>query len=562
MKFVCDRCQTRYSIADDKVRQKILKIRCKTCENVITVRDASATAAAPPPPPMSRPPMGPVAVPEWYVAINGSQTGPHSRQDAARRVIACGPVEEIYIWKDGFDGWKDPKDVPPIAQEMSALRSRSQPPLPSLGRSAMSPPPSDGKVSLGRIVPSRAVIPVAAGRGQSAALATKPAPLSPAGPMIDEEGFEQEDRTQIQPLDTALMMAEGSTAMGSRAPSAVPTAAPIPSWPSAKAQLPAAARVSLPMAMGASSSPPPQAFGTLFEDIGLTPPGTPVGAAAGGVFFPPGQISAPATSAESGLSKLAGLPGFLGRHPALKFVTAGAVVVGLLIAAAIVTIRGPADNRVVAPGELSSPAPVAMDDDPEKRAREAAEARFRSTVGGADEAPPAQKLAINIGPERTHARRLLPRPSTSRPALAPQAVAPPPVAAMTAEQEAVSKRFGQGERRVASVSSVAHVPTRAEARTPVSEGDLHSVVTRKENQTALKICYDRALRRDQRLRQGRIDVTVSVGASGAVKSVMVSAPPEFASVESCIRTSVRRWAFPTNTEEYATTFPLILQAGQ
>ena len=40
MKFVCERCQTRYSIADEKVRGKILKVRCKSCQNVITVREA------------------------------------------------------------------------------------------------------------------------------------------------------------------------------------------------------------------------------------------------------------------------------------------------------------------------------------------------------------------------------------------------------------------------------------------------------------------------------------------------------------------------------------------
>lgn len=39
MKFLCDRCRTRYSIADDRVRGKILKIRCKNCANVITVRE-------------------------------------------------------------------------------------------------------------------------------------------------------------------------------------------------------------------------------------------------------------------------------------------------------------------------------------------------------------------------------------------------------------------------------------------------------------------------------------------------------------------------------------------
>src|SRR5438876_1103349 len=42
MKFLCDRCKTKYSIADEKVRRKILKIRCKNCTNIITVRDPDA----------------------------------------------------------------------------------------------------------------------------------------------------------------------------------------------------------------------------------------------------------------------------------------------------------------------------------------------------------------------------------------------------------------------------------------------------------------------------------------------------------------------------------------
>src|ERR1700759_1902968 len=39
VKFLCDRCKTRYSIGDARVRGKILKIRCKNCANVITVRE-------------------------------------------------------------------------------------------------------------------------------------------------------------------------------------------------------------------------------------------------------------------------------------------------------------------------------------------------------------------------------------------------------------------------------------------------------------------------------------------------------------------------------------------
>src|SRR6476660_9204272 len=46
MKFVCDRCQTKYSIADDRVRGKVLKVKCKTCANLITVREARQPSVA------------------------------------------------------------------------------------------------------------------------------------------------------------------------------------------------------------------------------------------------------------------------------------------------------------------------------------------------------------------------------------------------------------------------------------------------------------------------------------------------------------------------------------
>jgi|GEM_PF-6317403 len=60
MKFHCDRCKTRYSIADERVRGKILKIRCKNCSAVITVREGmdsagSGKGAAAPKPGADRP---------------------------------------------------------------------------------------------------------------------------------------------------------------------------------------------------------------------------------------------------------------------------------------------------------------------------------------------------------------------------------------------------------------------------------------------------------------------------------------------------------------------------
>ncbi len=50
MKIICDNCATKYSIADEKVRGKVFKIRCKKCSHIIVVRGAEQEA----PPPLHR----------------------------------------------------------------------------------------------------------------------------------------------------------------------------------------------------------------------------------------------------------------------------------------------------------------------------------------------------------------------------------------------------------------------------------------------------------------------------------------------------------------------------
>src|SRR5512139_3941106 len=90
MKIVCDACQAKYSISDDKVQGKVFKIRCKKCSNIIVVRGgggAGAGAAEPAPQPAAESPRvydygydgggapaGDEAV--WHVVINQDQVGP------------------------------------------------------------------------------------------------------------------------------------------------------------------------------------------------------------------------------------------------------------------------------------------------------------------------------------------------------------------------------------------------------------------------------------------------------------------------------------------------------
>jgi predicted Zn finger-like uncharacterized protein len=179
VKFLCDRCKTRYSIGDDRVRGKILKIRCKNCANVITVREGmtdadvaaengaprrnKVTTSSPPiasaqPAPANgsngsghsalgaafasamtaKPP--PALEEEWYVSIDGEQEGPFSLSDAQRWVAAKPFEAELHCWSEGFDDWLPVDKVShfrglrkkPLPQPAPPVHA-APPPLPRLG---------------------------------------------------------------------------------------------------------------------------------------------------------------------------------------------------------------------------------------------------------------------------------------------------------------------------------------------------------------------------------------------------------------------------------------------
>ncbi|MDD5307984.1 MAG: AgmX/PglI C-terminal domain-containing protein [Deltaproteobacteria bacterium] len=150
MKFVCEHCNAKYTIADEKLRNKVLKIRCKTCNNVIEVRDSSSPAI-----PAREPArMGPAAPakdvarsvledrfassfkagsgatakgtpglfeavkksaeviekPEvdlvyWFVAIDNAPVGPMSARTMHRHRAAGRVTDASLVWKEGMPDW-------------------------------------------------------------------------------------------------------------------------------------------------------------------------------------------------------------------------------------------------------------------------------------------------------------------------------------------------------------------------------------------------------------------------------------------------------------------------
>lgn len=150
MKFSCERCKTRYSISDERVRGKVLKIRCKNCEFVITVREgmepeapsaepsrparpttlAPAFGAPPSPPPTQAAPPPPDQIEEeWYVSIEGVQHGPFTLVQAQDWIAGQSADAELFCWCEGFG--TDWQSVERVAK-FRGLRGAALPRVPTL----------------------------------------------------------------------------------------------------------------------------------------------------------------------------------------------------------------------------------------------------------------------------------------------------------------------------------------------------------------------------------------------------------------------------------------------
>lgn len=549
MKFLCERCGTRYSIADEKVRQKILKIRCKSCDNVITLRDSAADAPSAPAPtaPADRVASSPAArsVPpraqgaslpapprppppleraEWHLAVDGQQTGPFTKTQLASKVISQKPGAEIYVWKDGMDGWKEPVMVPEVDRAVaSARQGRSLPPLP--------PPRTTGPQPLARLAES------------ARPSASRPAVAS-AAPEGGQLGrFDEGEATQIQPLAAALAADVEGGGRGADAGGRQPAAKPVNGHDSAgKNGVKVAPAASADVAPGTAPAP-------FFPPPATEPPR--------GEVVSPAPLEPHMSAEESGISQVMGLGGRVSRKPALKY---GAVAAGLLVVGGAVALAfsgGNASTGQTGAGNRSGSA--------DKGARQSAEEAEKAAAAEAekwfrdDEAHEEPKVAqVGSGDNRPGAIK---RGPVARPEAAPTTdpTAPPPLdpppAGSPAENAAPERKIadlGLQERR-AIVQKKAPTPAAS-----VDQSAIRSVVTRKENQDAVKMCYNRVLRQTGTRTGGRIEVVVTIGVSGKVKDVTLTSPPGLDVVHACLKTSISRWRFPASGEEYGTGFTLLL----
>jgi predicted Zn finger-like uncharacterized protein len=127
MKITCESCQAKYTIADEKVVGKIVKIKCKKCGTTIVVNGNEAGAqasASAPPAAASSPPHGHGGEEEAATRVFGNQGLGGGEQidewtvnvtDDDQRTMAAAQVAQeyesglingdTYVWRDGMPDW-------------------------------------------------------------------------------------------------------------------------------------------------------------------------------------------------------------------------------------------------------------------------------------------------------------------------------------------------------------------------------------------------------------------------------------------------------------------------
>jgi predicted Zn finger-like uncharacterized protein len=181
MKITCQACAAKYTIADEKVVGKTVKIRCKKCGANIVVNAADtagsaasavgpATADAPP-----RLDASAAAPDEWTVNVADGDQRTMSLADVVREYGNRAVTDESLCWKDGMADWMALRDIPELYAACTA------------GGGAASREEEDAatRIHEAPVGLAPAPAPALAGNGAAAAI---PAPAPTANPASPAAG--------------------------------------------------------------------------------------------------------------------------------------------------------------------------------------------------------------------------------------------------------------------------------------------------------------------------------------------------------------------------------------
>ena len=522
MKFICDKCKTKYSIADTKVKGKVLKIRCKNCSNIITVREQkrgpdarhkhdsegvgkstgalgrALDGAFKETQPITKG-MQVVAVPdiipartsgplmseptrlsnapdfdeppgeeeEWYLAVDGNQFGPMDLSELSNRVKRGEAGDEAFVWHDGFDDWLDVVDVPQLQSYIP-----KHPPPPPKGKS--------GLLALGALVDDE----------KSSSSASYPSVDS-----LAEEARAERSSQELKPVPTPVETRAEAPAAASRP--VRPSVASVPQGQIAQDQ------ELLDMVPRGEEDD----IGPIVPVASLAPvapvQGTPMlmkVTAVGGIV-----------AAVSGLILVVYFL-FLDRQPTKPDVTQTKLA------------------QVTPKKEEPKPAPV-----PAKPEEAAVEIEFQpETITRTKTKPRHIRTAKN------------PHTSSKKPA-------GPVLTEAQKRMMAMYKKSGGPS----SIPGVSKVKRGSVQHRQISGAEVASMYGKYKKQ--LQACYQRVLKRDDSLKELKVDVSIDVSNMGRVVVVHFQSLPS-AALAGCLRRIIKRWVFRPSGEQ-TIAFPLVFRGA-
>lgn len=547
MKFNCEKCGTRYTIADAKVHKKVLKIRCKVCEHIIEVRDPEVplTPTAPEPaPPTTTPaqapvaqrgtpsdPLGPLAEVEWYAAIDGRQDGPMPLE-RLRDLIRRGHVRgDDVVWNERMADWAPVAEVPALAD---ALRPKAPPPLPPPPRRAPPAPPAPPAGALPESVDLDALLAPPA-RVQAPA---EPAPPPPAAEAPAEPEPPTERSAPPVPAHAPPAREEEDE--------------PTQAWPMTFGEDPLV------------TPPAPEPAPKVVEPAApaRTPKAAPVESAAANSMLrsfglEDAQLDAEHTEAHPAVLAAA-LPAPQRRWGRAAGIAAGG---GAVIAIALIAgfLLAPDGQTAVSPS-ADAAAPVAAappDAAPVVAAQPDAAVAIAPPVDATVAAAPAPDAAPVVA---------APAPEPARPVKRAEARPSRPAAAKT-EPEAAKEpdrpsAFASLDQGRTQVDVATPVPTGAEEDLPDTLTQAQIAGTIREYQRGIRSCYDRQLKRDDSLRSGRATLAFKILPSGRTSDVQLEKRYDGTVLQSCLEGMVKRWRFPRfKGSPIEVEYPLIFSAS-
>ena len=537
MKFLCDNCKAKYQIPDEKIRGRTLKMKCRKCEHPIVIRgprteEPARASASKPAPSRSRGASVPRRAPYSAPRPSGRSTAPASSAASAlgaefRRGgslapeaapqrptvewyvaindVPVGPVKRDELARKigtgavhgkslcWREGFDDWRPLGEVAELSSLLAQRRIPTPPPRPAPDVRPPPRPPP----RIAPAREtsnVVPIGGRMGAAAA-----------------DTFDSEDEKTVMTEAPAAIIEQ--LRRESLSPSS-PDLSPLPIGDPTGASAPS------PSVIPAASSTP-----------SMRPSAAPMS------MTPSLSDAAPV---DLGYSRRRGV------HPAFWLAGIGVAafsgVVGLAFVSkfledkpAEVASNEVMEEEAVDPDlEFDVDEPDPNDVDTDEMAEEGEEPTGES---GDDESAGSTT--------RTTTRRTTMTPTTTASTME-----------LTAQQRALLDRYGGTGVADPNISALSMSTTTTSNRPQLDGAAVRRVVNAATNKRALQRCYETAIRGAADPPRLRIEISVSVGASGTVTRVS-AVGEDFNGLRACLERTVRRWRFPASSSGGETKFPFV-----